>query len=121
MSWGGDTRLCATLEAMCAELPASVVSGARVLKQIRGQSGDGVWKVELADPASSTIALDTVLRIRHAKRGSAEETMSLGAFISRCESYFAGAGGMIDQAYQPRLPDGMVRCYLVGDRVAGFR
>jgi hypothetical protein len=27
---------------------------------------------------------------------------------------------MIDQAYQARLPDGMVRCYLVGDRVAGF-
>ena len=27
---------------------------------------------------------------------------------------------MIDQAYQSRLPDGMVRCYVVGDRVAGF-
>jgi hypothetical protein len=27
---------------------------------------------------------------------------------------------MIDQAYQARLPDGMVRCYVVGDRVAGF-
>jgi len=27
---------------------------------------------------------------------------------------------MIDQAYQPRLPEGMVRCYLVHDVVAGF-
>ena len=27
---------------------------------------------------------------------------------------------MIDQAYQSRLPDGMVRCYVVRDRVAGF-
>lgn len=27
---------------------------------------------------------------------------------------------MIDQAYQARLPEGMVRCYLVHDRVAGF-
>ena len=27
---------------------------------------------------------------------------------------------MIDQAYQPRLPEGMVRCYLVHDKVAGF-
>src|SRR3546814_16248201 len=27
---------------------------------------------------------------------------------------------MIDQAYQARLTDGMVRCYLVGNRVAGF-
>jgi hypothetical protein len=27
---------------------------------------------------------------------------------------------MIDQAYQARLPEGMIRCYLVRDRVAGF-
>ena len=27
---------------------------------------------------------------------------------------------MIDQIYQRRLPEGMVRCYLVRDRVAGF-
>jgi hypothetical protein len=27
---------------------------------------------------------------------------------------------MIDQAYQARLPEGMIRCYLVHDRVAGF-
>src|SRR5688572_19059849 len=124
MSWGCDTRLYVTLEAMRAELPASLASGGpRVLKQVRGQSGDGVWKVELADPvgtAPSMIALDTPLRIRHAKRGSAEEKKSLGAFTLQCEPYFAGAGGMIDQAYQPRLPDGMVRCYVVGDRVAGF-
>lgn len=123
MSWGCDTRLYATLEAMRAELPASLMSGARVMKQIRGQSGDGVWKVELADRASpphGRISIDTALQVRHAKRGSAEERMSLGVFISRCESYFVGAGGMIDQAYQPRLSDGMVRCYVVGDRVAGF-
>ena len=27
---------------------------------------------------------------------------------------------MIDQEYQERLTDGMIRCYLVHDRVAGF-
>lgn len=46
--------------------------------------------------------------------------MPFGAFLSRCQPYFAGAGGIIDQAYQSRLPDGMVRCYVVRDRVAGF-
>jgi Domain of unknown function (DUF6815) len=124
MSWGCDTRRYATLEAMRTELPASLASGGpRVLKQVRGQSGDGVWKVELADrlgTTASTIVSDTPLHVRHAKRGSAEERMSLGALLSRCEPYFAGAGSIIDQAYQPRLPDGMVRCYVVGDRVAGF-
>lgn len=124
MSWGCDTRLYSTLQAMRAGLPASLSSGApRVLKQIRGHSGDGVWKVEPADtlgPPHSKVSLDTPLRVRHAKRGSLEERMPLAAFLSRCEPYFAGAGGMIDQAYQARLQDGMVRCYVVGDRVAGF-
>jgi hypothetical protein len=27
---------------------------------------------------------------------------------------------MVDQAFQPRLGDGMIRCYLAQDRVAGF-
>jgi hypothetical protein len=27
---------------------------------------------------------------------------------------------MLDQAYQSRLPEGMIRCYLVHDRVEGF-
>src|SRR5262249_27179312 len=92
MSWGCDTRLYATLEAMREELPASLASGVpRVLKQIRGQSGDGVWKVELAKSLNappSTMPIGTVLRIRHAKRGSEEETTTLGAFLSRCQPYF---------------------------------
>jgi hypothetical protein len=112
------------LEMMRAEFPASLASSAaRVLKQIRGQSGDGVWKVELADPperSPSIMFSDTVLRVRHAKRGSAEELIQMGAFLSQCEPYFRNAAGVIDQAYQARLQDGMVRCYLVRDRVAGF-
>jgi len=124
MSWGSDTRLYTKLEAMHAGLPESLASGGpRVLKQVRGQSGEGVWKVELADPVNrspSMISSNTTLRIREAKRGSAEERTSFEAFLSRCQPYFAGAGGIVDQAYQSRLPDGMVRCYVVRDRVAGF-
>jgi len=29
-------------------------------------------------------------------------------------------GPLVDQAYQPRLPEGMIRVYMSGDRVAGF-
>lgn len=124
MGWGCDTRLYGNAEAMQTELPASLGAGMpRVLKQIRGQSGDGVWKVELAQPgdlSTSEGVGDTPLRVRHAKRGSPEETMPLESFIALCRDYFATGGAMIDQAYQPRLPEGMIRCYLVGDRVAGF-
>ena len=117
MGWGCDTRFYASLDAMRAELPVSLTADApRVLKQIRGQSGDGVWQVALAERHGEV----TYVRIRHAKRGSPEELMSLDAFVAQCRDYFAARGGMIDQAYQPRLTDGMVRCYLVRDRVAGF-
>ena len=120
MSWGCDTHLYRTPEAMRAELPERLASGAaRVLKQIKGQSGDGVWKVELESPATD-IAGESKLRVRHAKRGSVEEIVTFDRFLSICQPYFTAIGGMIDQPYQSRLTDGMVRCYIVGDRVAGF-
>src|SRR3954468_20261080 len=46
IGWGCDTRIYRSLEQMRAKLPASLESGARVLKQYRGSSGDGIWKVE---------------------------------------------------------------------------
>lgn len=120
MSWGCDTHLYRTPEAMRAQLPERLASGAaRVLKQIKGQSGDGVWKVELASPATG-IAGQSKLRVRHAKRGSVEEILTFDGFLSLCQPYFTASAGMIDQPYQSRLTDGMVRCYIVGDRVAGF-
>jgi hypothetical protein len=123
MGWGCDTRLYPSVEAMRDGLPASLASGPKVLKQIRGQSGDGVWKVELANPSGSsaaTVASDPALRVRHAQRGSIEQGMSLDAFLALCRPYFAAAGGMIDQPYQARLNEGMVRCYMVRDQVEGF-
>ena len=125
MAWGCDTRHYPTLAAMHRELPQSLATGAaRVLKQARGHSGDGIWKIELADRAGSSttsvVSPHARVRLRHAKRGSVETTMSLAAFIGECEPYFSSGDGMIDQIYQRRLPEGMVRCYLVRDRVAGF-
>jgi hypothetical protein len=126
MGWGCDIRHYSTFGAMQRDLPASLASAnARVLKQVRGHSGDGVWKVELADPlgarSASAVSQDVVtLRVRHAKRGSVETTMSLAAFLAQCKPYFSGGEGMIDQIFQRRLSDGMVRCYLVRDRVAGL-
>ena len=125
MGWGCDTRHYPTFAAMQRELPESLATGeARVLKRARGHSGEGVWKVELADQAStrtaSVVSPHASVRVRHAKRGSLETTMSLAAFVAQCEPYFAPGDGMIDQIYQRRLRDGMVRCYLVRDRVAGF-
>lgn len=123
MGWGCDTRMYANADAMRAGLLDTLLSGhARVLKQIRGQSGDGVWMVQAAGQGrgpATVLSTASPMRVRHAKRGSVETEMSLGDFLALCEPYFA-AGGMIEQPYQERLSEGMIRCYVVGDRVAGF-
>ncbi|BBO69021.1 hypothetical protein DSCA_29510 [Desulfosarcina alkanivorans] len=120
LGWGCDTHLYRSMDQLRRELPARLASGeARVLKQYRGNGGSGVWKVALAERGGRPQP-QTLLRIRHAKRGSVEEQVPLDEFLTRCEPYFSGPGRMVDQAYQARLPEGMVRCYLVHDKVVGF-
>jgi hypothetical protein len=122
MGWGSDVHLYGSLEQLQRELPSRLATGAaRVLKQYRGHSGIGIWKVCLPPDAPLTAPqLDSTILVRHAQRGSSEEELSLAAFYRRCASYFDGAGRIIDQAYQERLPEGMIRCYLVQDQVFGF-
>ena len=129
LGWGCDTHLYSSIDQIRRELPSRLAAGeVRVLKQYRGNGGNGVWKVELAADASVDPDRDSVtsspneilVRARHAQRGCVEETLPLSEFLRRCEPYFSGTGRMIDQAYQPRLPEGMIRCYLVHDTVAGF-
>ena len=111
LGWGCDTHLYRSARQLRDELPARLAAGPRVLKQYRGHSGDGVWKVEAAPDGS--------VRARHAKRGSIEETLPLEA-LAECMAPYFGAGPMVDQAWQARLAEGMIRCYLVQDRVEGF-
>jgi hypothetical protein len=114
VGWGCDTHLYRSAAQMREELPARLAGGARVLKQLRGNGGIGVWKVELDDKGESLV------RVRHAERGAVEERLTVDAFSRRCEGYFESGGGMLDQAYQARLTEGMIRCYLVHGRVEGF-
>jgi hypothetical protein len=120
LSCGTDTHLYRTLDELTQQLPPRLAEGgARVLKQYRGMGGTGVWKVELAD-ASADMDLDTAVRVQHAERNGAEEPLRLGEFIRRCAPYFVGPGRMIDQPFQERLDEGMIRVYLTHDKVVGF-
>jgi hypothetical protein len=58
--------------------------------------------------------------VLHARRGSVPEERPLGDFLRRCEAYFEAGGCIIDQPFQPRLPEGMIRCYMSGDKVVGY-
>ncbi|HZZ89370.1 MAG TPA: Cj0069 family protein [Caulobacteraceae bacterium] len=118
LGWGTDTDLYATPEDFRARFPDRLAAGPRVLKQNRGNGGQGVWKVELPHGVAPTA--EAVVEVLHARRGSQIEHCSLAALMERCAAYFAGEGRLIDQPFQARLPEGMIRCYLVQDRVVGF-
>ncbi|MDN7180680.1 Cj0069 family protein [Caballeronia sp. SEWSISQ10-4 2] len=118
LGWGTDTHLYPTRSAFQSEFPLRLESaGPRVLKQNRGNGGQGVWKVEQISPPGS----DTILvRVLHARRGSVPEEITLHDFMARCEAYLTPDGCIVDQPFQSRLPDGMIRCYMGTDEVVGF-
>jgi hypothetical protein len=118
LGWGSDTHLYRSTADFGTAFPGRLrSSGPRVIKQNRGNGGQGVWKVEQIPTRAG--AVDTV-RVLHAQRGSIPEDLPLQEFIERCEPYFAWGGCIIDQPFQPRLPDGMIRCYMGTDKVVGF-
>jgi uncharacterized protein DUF6815 len=118
LGWGTDTHLYRTAADFGDAFPSRLQSaGPRVLKQNRGNDGLGVWKIELVSGPASKACL---VRVLHARRGSVPEEMSLAEFMERCELYFACDGCIVDQPFQPRLPDGMIRCYMGVEKVVGF-
>jgi hypothetical protein len=120
LGWGSDCQRVDSLAELAAQLPERLQGGqARVLKQWRGHSGIGVWRVQ-ALAGDDRPSLASRVRLRHAQRGSEEDIVLLEQAIARMAPYFAQGGHMVDQAWQARLSEGMLRCYLVQDRVVGF-
>jgi hypothetical protein len=70
LGWGTDTHLYRTTGAFREEFPLRLAEGPRVLKQNRGNGGQGVWKVELISAPSSDA---TIVQVLHAQRGSVPE------------------------------------------------
>jgi hypothetical protein len=114
LPFGSDVHRVDSLAQLAAELPQRLRHGARVLKQHRGHGGIGVWRVESSSAGALTV--------QHAQRGSTALRMDMASLQALLAPYFepAAGGHMIDQVWQPRLVEGMVRAYLVEDRVTGF-
>lgn len=114
LGWGVDTRLYRSVDELRDGFLGKLKSGQpRVLKRNRGNGGQGIWKVELQADGQTAEVLE-------ARRGSIPERLPLASFVDRCAPYFTEDGCVIDQPFQPRLPEGMIRCYVAGDRVAGY-
>jgi hypothetical protein len=120
MDWGGDIHIYKSIQELRQQFPVRLANGSsRVLKQNRGNGGDGVWRVEY-DECNVAQGTDPIVRVLHALRNSREKVMPLSEFINECEIYFSGSGQMIEQPFHSPFPDGMIRCYMAHREVVGF-
>ncbi len=113
LGWGTDTHIYETLADFAAKFPDRLASGPRVLKQNRSNGGLGVWKV-----TALTTGWVDVLPARIDLEPPRVQGMD--ELLADRAADFETAGGLVDQPFQPRLMEGMVRCYMSGGHVAGF-
>ncbi len=122
LGWGSDTSLYRSAAEFARDFPGRLGQlGRLVVKQGRGNGGNGVWKVELPGGNPGQTGPDVLVRVQDARsKDGAAEFLALGSFLRRCEEYFAWSGCLVDQPFQDRLGDGMLRCYFSGSQVVGF-
>jgi hypothetical protein len=113
-----DTFAYYTVEAFKDLFPKSLSYGERVLKQNRGSTGEGIWRVQIADDisyqAGDAIPLTTRLKCTEAVDNHVEYN-TLADFMTFCERYIVGENGMlVDMRFMPRIKEGEIRILLVG-------
>ena len=113
--FGSDVNLYNSYEDFRARFFTSQKTPAiRILKQYRGNGGDGVFKIDAANIVQGKIA------VTHAKKGEQERILKVADFFEELKIFFNDGGLLIDQPWNENLTNGMVRCYLSGKKVAGF-
>ena len=114
MSWGGDIKMYKDYDDFKMRFPESLqISKTRVLKQHRGNGGNGVFKISLTTSGDH-------ISVTHAKDNHEERILSWKDFYNEFKAFFLNNGLLIDQEWNDHSVNGMVRCYLSGTTVAGF-
>ncbi|HJQ00661.1 MAG TPA: Cj0069 family protein [Jatrophihabitans sp.] len=119
LPWGSDIELYTSEQDFTARFPARLATyRTLVVKQGRGNGGNGVWKVScLAGDTGS----DRRVAVQDASRADGSTSrMPLHDFIALAADDLAWSGCLIDQPFQPRVPEGALRCYFSQDQVVGF-
>lgn len=111
-----DTFCYYNFKSFKEKLPQNLAKGPRVIKQNRGSTGEGIWKVELVEePATpvKTIPLKAMVKCTEAKDNHVEHK-TLGQFIDFCVQYLDGVNGMLlDMKYLPRIIEGEIRVLML--------
>ena len=116
LPFGSDVQRIDNLDQLATELPS------RWTKVLVCSNSTAATAASGCGGCNGTNRKAAPCALHHAARGSQEETVDWPTLLARLAPYFepAQGGHMIDQAWQRRLAEGMVRAYLVGDRVGGF-
>jgi hypothetical protein len=115
-----DTYAYYTLEEFKDTFPTSLSYGERVLKQNRGSTGSGIWRVQIADDnvevkKGEALPLNTRLKCTEAVDNHVEYN-TLEDFMTFCEQYIVGDNGMlVDMRFMPRIKEGEIRILMVGE------
>lgn len=113
-----DTYAYYTIADFKKTFPVSISHRERVLKQNRGSTGSGIWRVVVVDErpykAGDSLPLDTKLKCTEAVDNHVEYH-TLSEFMDFCEQYIVGDNGMIvDMPFMPRIKEGEIRILMVG-------
>ena len=114
-----DTYVYYNTDDFQKSFPSVLATGIRVLKQNRGSTGSGIWRVELMDEqpieSGQPVPIEAMVRCSEAVDNHVEE-LALGDFMKMCDQYLVGDGGMIvDMPFLPRIVEGEVRILFVGE------
>ncbi|HRI28695.1 MAG TPA: Cj0069 family protein [Chitinophagales bacterium] len=115
-----DTFAYYNPETLTAQFPLSLATGERVLKQNRGSTGEGIWRVQLAQPQNlpetgSPVPPSALLKCTEAVDNHTEYH-TLEQFMQLCEKYLTGNNGMlVDMRFFPRIKEGELRVLMVAD------
>lgn len=114
-----DTFAYYTIDEFKEIFPTSLTNGERVLKQNRGSTGEGIWRVQLVEPLAvgvTTVPLDAQIKCTEAKDNHVEYH-ALQDFMTFCEQYIVGANGMlVDMPFLPRIKEGEIRLLMLRDK-----
>ncbi|HIP49086.1 MAG TPA: hypothetical protein EYG92_09010 [Lutibacter sp.] len=113
-----DTYAYYTINEFKKTFPVSISHRERVLKQNRGSTGSGIWRVVVIDErpykAGDSLPLDTKLKCTEAVDNHVEYH-TLSEFMEFCEQYIVGDNGMlVDMPFMPRIKEGEIRILMVG-------
>jgi hypothetical protein len=113
-----DTYTYFEEEKFFKQFPKTLSLGERVLKQNRGSTGNGIWRVSVEGEVEKgkDVPLDTLIKCTEAMDNHVEIN-KLQDFMQFCTQYITGENGMlVDMRFLPRIKEGELRFLMVGGK-----